>query len=434
MVQKISRRLHRAGHTVYYAGGAVRDLLCGRSPVDYDIVTDCPMDRLTTLFSEEAAKPAGTAFPVLLVNGVEVAPPRTGFPVDHFPRSDLSRRDFTINSMAVHPETGMLLDFHNGRQDLERRIIRFTGNGDERIDEDPVRMVRGCRFAAAIEGTLHPDTLRAIRRNRQRLSQMPPERLRLEVMKAMPLARPSIFFEALEVTGLLPALFPSLQRCVDLDGGPYHGETVFEHCLLTGDALSPRDPLLRLTGFLHDTGKFDAARKEAGGLTFKGHEAHYQAAVTDLAALRFSHRETAFIEAMIQVHMRPLTHESTPRAVRRLLAFLAEKEIPFQCFMRLRIADKRANRAKSPYTLSEIKTRLKKVEAARAENHHQKFTPACLALNGNDIMALLGQPSGPPIGQALAYLFERVLADPALNTPEALARELSTWAASHTCG
>ena len=420
-VEKIIFTLSKAGFKTFFVGGAIRDLLQGKSPADYDIVTNCPLSTLQTIFRKENPKIAGKTFPVLLINGVEVAPPRFQDLEKPFPVTDLGARDFTINSMAMDPVTGRIIDPFNGGNDLKNSVIRFTRNPARRIEEDPLRMVRACRFKAAIDGRFSGDTLQAIQKNATLITTASaPERLRIEIMKAMSVPRPSSFFWGLREANLLQYLLPCLDRCVDLDGGPHHGETVFEHCLMVGDALSPRDPLLRLAGFLHDAGKFDAACMENNILTFKGHETMKTAILKDLESLRFSTRELAFVDAMVSVHMRPLTEESSPKAVRRLLAFLAAHHVSFQDFMRMRIADKGANLAKKPYTLSEIKIRLKKIYDAQSAHQHQKFTKSSLAINGNDIMALLDCAPGREIGLILDYLFERVLDDPSLNTVDKL--------------
>jgi tRNA nucleotidyltransferase/poly(A) polymerase len=420
-VENIISTISHTGFKTFFVGGAIRDFLLGKSPADYDIVTNCPLYTLQALFRREKTKVAGKSFPVLLINDVEVAPPRSEGQSAPFPETDLGARDFTINSMAMDPASGHIIDPFNGRKDLENSVIRFTQDPARRIEEDPLRMVRACRFKAAIEGRFSADTLQAIKKNASLITTASaPERLRLEIMKAMTIPRPSCFFRALKEADLLQYLLPCLDRCVNLDGGPHHGETVFEHCLMVGDALSPREPLLRLVGFLHDAGKFDAACMENNLLTFKGHETMKGAILSDLETLRFSTRELAFVDAMVSVHMRPLTEESSPKAVRRLLAFLAEHHISHRIFMKMRIADKAANRAKSPYTLSEIKVRLKKIYDAQTEHQQRKFTRSSLAINGNDIMNLLDRAPGREIGSILDHLFEQVLDDPSLNTVDKL--------------
>ncbi|HCY87510.1 MAG TPA: tRNA nucleotidyltransferase [Desulfobacteraceae bacterium] len=360
----------------------------------------------------------GQNFEVSLINGVEVASFR-GDSEGGTLEADLGMRDFTINSMAWDPSTGLLTDPYGGQDDLRQRLIRFTGNPEDRINEDPIRMVRACRFAARYGGEMDGQSQAAIRnRCRELGTGIAGERIRNEMIKAMAMEKPSLFFTLLHRTGLLSSIFPSLDRCAGLNGGPHHGETVFEHCLLVGDALPADQPLLRLAGYLHDTGKFDAVRFKAGQLTFAGHETHRDALASDLGQLRFSRRETDYILALVRAHMRPLTQDSTPRAVRRLLAMLADLGLSYRDFMRMRIADKRGNLAKSPYTLSDIKTRMRKL----LDEMHGKnaFTMNDLEITGQDICRIMAMPPGPEIGKIKQHLFERVLDTPELNTRQRL--------------
>ncbi|MFH2091918.1 MAG: CCA tRNA nucleotidyltransferase, partial [Pseudomonadota bacterium] len=206
----------------------------------------------------------------------------------------------------------------------------------------------------------------------------------------------------------------------DLDGGPFHGETVFEHCLMVGDALSATQPVLRLDGFLHDTGKFDAAVIKGDRLTFAGHETHTCAVQKDLEQLMFSNKDVAYILAVIKSHMRPLTDQTTPRAARRLLAMLNQYGLDVQDFMRVRIADKKGNKKKHPYTFDEIRARLEKL--TREINPDKALTVNQLHITGNDIVNILGIEPGPKVGSIKQMLFERVLDDPELNTFAELTR------------
>ena len=208
-------------------------------------------------------------------------------------------------------------------------------------------------------------------------------------------------------------LLPCLDRCFDLDGGPHHGETVFEHSLLVGDALPGHRPILRFAGFLHDVGKFDTAKIKDGRLTFPGHETHIEAIKTDLENLRFSSRQKDYILSLVQAHMRPLTEKSTPKAVRRLLVMLDGHDLSFRDFLRMRIANKKGNLAKPPYALSDIRIRLAKIKdelGARAA-----FNINDLNISGKDIIELLDLKPGPEVGRIKGILFESVLEDPSLN-------------------
>jgi tRNA nucleotidyltransferase (CCA-adding enzyme) len=415
LVQKIITTLHGRGYKAYIAGGAVRDMLLNQLPEDVDILTDAPARSVAGLFAN--ARQVGRSFPIILVNGVEVASCRAGDARD-FPAGDLGMRDFTINSMAWDPVSDTLVDPFSGQRDLADKIIRFTRDPGQRILEDPLRMIRACRFAVRLGGTFADTSLDAILTHAPLIDpangKVTGERIQRELIKAMALDTPSFFFRTLHETGLLAKILPCLDRCFDLGGGPHHGETVFEHNLLVGDALPASQPILRLAGFVHDAGKFDAAGIKAGELTFAGHETHIDAIQQDLERLRFSARDTTYILSLVQAHMRPLTEETTPKAVRRLLSMLDSHHLSFRDFLRMRIADKRGNLAKSPYTLSEIRVRLKKIQAEMSSQ--AVFNMNALAISGKDIMEILRLEPGPEVGRIKKMLFERVLEDPCLNT------------------
>lgn len=438
----IVRRLSEEGFKALFAGGAVRDMVIGREPSDFDIVTNASAEEILSIFAAKKVRKVGKSFEVCMVNGVEVAPCRSDAseaeeePVS-FPDSDLAHRDITINSMAFDPVAGSLIDPFGGREDLAGKVIRFTGSPEDRIEEDPLRMVRACRFASLIQGTFAPSTLMAIREQRHLLvTRCAPERIRHEILKAMEQAKPSLFFRALQSTALLELIFPSLSRCADLDGGKHHGETVFEHCLLSGDALSSRKTLLRLAGYLHDTGKYDAAQIKDGDLTFPDHEKMGEAALSDLQNLRFSSDEIKFIDAVIKTHMRPLKEDSTPRAVRRLLAFLRSHDIGWQTFMQMRIADKSANLAKPHYNREDIRVRVGKIHqelrGGGLKGSSLPLSAQDIAISGHDIMALLNISPGPDVGKIVNHLFECVLDEPSINNSERLKEiAISYWSASH---
>jgi len=403
----------------YVVGGAVRDMMRQRTPTDIDILTHASIEEIQSLFSGQNVKSVGRSFPVCLVNGIEISSSRAEFDVHSFPESDLSKRDFTINAMAFDPVEKKIIDPFNGRKDLEDTIIRFTKDPEKRIQEDPVRIIRACRFAAMIEGQFSVSSLEAVLSSEDLLDRpIAKERIRNEIIKALALEKPSLFFKTLHKIGVLSKMFPSLDRCHGFDGGPHHGETVFDHCLLVGDALPKAFPVLRLAGFLHDVGKVDAAKIKDGELTFAGHETYTSNVISDLTNLRFPVKEIAYIESIIKSHMRPLKDETTPKAARRLLAMLEEYGLDYRDFMRMRIADKKGNLAKRPYTLSEIRIRLKKL--FNEIDSQSVFQMNHLKITGNDIIRLTGVKPGAIIGKIKKILFEKVLDDPELNHYDAL--------------
>jgi len=234
--RSISKGLKKAGYRVYLVGGAVRDLLRNKLPEDVDLLTDAGPEDIKGLFPDRKVRYVGKRFGVTLVDGIEVAGCRFSRTPDgkgRFPEDDLSRRDLTINSMALDPFTGDLSDPFGGRADLACGKIRFTQNALARITEDPLRMIRACRFAGELGGHIPKEDFYAmVSLNRLVADEAAPERIQAELLKAMVMEHPSRFFSLLHDTGLLAQILPCLDRCYDLDGGPHHGETVFEHCML----------------------------------------------------------------------------------------------------------------------------------------------------------------------------------------------------------
>ncbi|WP_020587153.1 CCA tRNA nucleotidyltransferase [Desulfobacter curvatus] len=425
-VSTILETLWTGGYQAFLAGGAVRDALLGIAPVDVDILTNALPEDLARLFAGHDPKYVGKSFAVTLVNKVEVATCR---PADKkaveaglvFPATDLGRRDLTINSMAWDPETRTLADPFGGQTDIENGTIRFTRDPFDRIEEDPVRMVRACRFAARFGFKIEPDAFDAIRAQAYKITvQGAADRIQREIVKAMAMDKPSHFFNLLHDTGLLVHILPSLDRCYDLDGGPHHGETVFEHNLLVGDALPASMPILRLAGFLHDTGKKDALEIKEGRNTFPGHQKCTRAMMNDLERLRFSKKDMDYIYALVRGHMRPLKADTSAKAVRRLLAMLDDLNLSYQDFLRMRIADKKGNLnpVKKPYSLGDIRLRLGKI--LDALNAQTPFNVNSLDITGSAIQQILDLPQGPAIGKVKALLFEQVLDDPSLNTKQTL--------------
>jgi len=417
----ILETLCKNGFKALIAGGAVRDALQGVKSLDYDVLTDASFHEILRIFPFEKVKIVGQSFKICLVNNIEVCPSRAEAGKDLFPENDLSMRDFTINSMAYDPQTKTIIDLLNGKKDLENKMVCFTKDPQQRIAEDPLRIIRACRMASLINGSIETASKQAIiDKGFLITNNVARERIRIEIIKVMAHKTPSVFFKLLHEINVLQHIFPCLERCFDLDGGPHHGETVFEHCMMTGDAVSSQYPLLRLAAFLHDAGKYDAAITKKGKLTFAGHENYTEQIRIDLENLRFSNREIDYILSIIRVHMRPLKEETTPKAVRKILRDLNQLNINFHDFLRIRIADKRANLAKEPYSFSDIRTRFQKILTEISPEKIRAFSKEDLKVSGGDIMKIRGISQSPEVGEILDYLLERVLEDPEFNDAEKL--------------
>ena len=414
----IVRRLCDNGYEAFVVGGAVRDLLNGCEPKDFDVVTNAKPAEIRGIFRDRNIKITGESFKVTFVDDIEVATYRK----DRYSElldakkcrveyaetlsEDLERRDLTINAIAMCEYTGHIVDEHNGKEDLEKRIIRFVGDPVMRIKEDPNRIIRACRFLAKLEGEFDKETFEALQECAHFVkTNVKPDRIHKEILKAMEVDTPSLFFSALHLIGALKFILPEMDRCFNHQHGRYHIESVGEHILAAGDNISPRFPLLRLAGFLHDIGKPDAFNPEDG--SFIGHEfIGARLAESRLKKLRFSTAEVNKVRGLVRSHMYTCANAS-PRARRRLVSRLAEKNVDRRDFLRLKLADRKANMTKGDNMIGPIRQLL--IGAGIRGVEEPPMTVKSLALSGGEIIETLDMPPGPNVGKLQRVLLELVL-------------------------
>jgi tRNA nucleotidyltransferase/poly(A) polymerase len=428
-ILNIIKELKANGYQAYIVGGAVRDFLMGEHPKDWDIATSAMPDEVLNIFKDYKTNAVGKSFLVVLVDGIEVATFRKD---RYFGESDknceiapattieedLARRDFTINAMAYDPETGVIIDPFDGYADIMRKLVWFVGNADDRIWEDPNRIIRAFRFAAKIDGELDYYSLRAIKRNLHLFDKIAPERIRLEILKAMKIKKASKFFKLLEEVSILEKIFPSLHKCYKHPHGKYHVEDVFEHSMLVGDNISTKYPLLKLAGYLHDCGKPDTYDEKS----FHNHEDVGAGLASDeLRKLRFSEDEIKYIAGLILLHMR-FARGTGPRGIRHLISDAKYFDLHYKDLLRINIADRNGKKREN-VSVWEIMKRVKnfKYEAERKDAVHAY---ADLKLDGNNVMEVLNIPAGKKVGELLKYLYDKVLDDPELNTKDNLTKLL----------
>jgi tRNA nucleotidyltransferase (CCA-adding enzyme) len=429
----IINKLWEHNFEVYITGGFIRDLIFeGNVSDDIDFVTNAVPEELEKIFKDYNVSSEGKSFLVTLVNGVEIATYRkdvinNGVRTDCLVEKeetlegDLSRRDLTINAIAFSPVTDKFIDPTGGWGDLEDRTIRFIGDPQKRILEDYERILRACRFLTKIDGFLDTSTLIALRRNVDCISLIAPERIRLEIRKTMNIQKASPFFRSMYHIGALKYIFPSLEGCYDHDGGPYHNETIFQHCMDTGDTIYPKYWRTKLAGYLHDVGKPPTAELDNKTylLKFICHESEGAKLVKrELKRLTFSNDDTNFISNSVAVHMRSFNKTLTKKALRRFMVSLTHHGITYRDWFRLFIADKHANRKSRDFTFGEIKSFIQKIKSLYVEEH--VFSTRDLKINGFDVMKHLHINSGPEVGKILKELFEHCIETPEDNNRETL--------------
>ena len=319
LARRIAGALKQRGRQAYLVGGCVRDLLLGRTPKDFDISTDAPPDEVVALFP--SAELVGAHFGVVLVRDdgaqVEVAtfrsdrsysdgrrPDSVHFETD--PRQDVLRRDFTINALMLDPESGEILDYVGGRDDLERHLIRAIGDPLTRFAEDHLRMLRAPRFAASLGFTIQPATAAAIRELRTSIRDVAAERVRDELARILTEGGAQRGFEALDDLRLLPEILPEVAAMQGVEQPPeFHPEgDVWIHTMLMIEALRQPTITLALGVLLHDVGKPPTFRR-AERIRFDGHaEVGAAMAVKILDRLRFSAEQIDRVEALVANHMK----------------------------------------------------------------------------------------------------------------------------------
>jgi len=335
---EIVKKLHSSGHSAYFVGGAVRDMLLGKTPKDIDIVSSATPDETAKLFSDTME--VGAAFGVMLVREQGVSfevstcreernymdgrrPQHVKYSKD--PQIDVSRRDFTVNGLLCDPESGEIFDYVGGFRDLEEGIIRAIGDAETRFGEDYLRMLRAVRFAARLGFELEADTRRAIQKLAPETVKLSAERVQQELTMIFTGENPEQALDMLYDTGLLAVLLPEVEAMRGIAQPPqFHPEgDVYEHTRLMLKAMALPNELIAWSVLLHDVAKpLTYFVDETGRIRFFGHE-QKGARMTKkiMSRLRFSKNAIDRVSRAVKNHMRfASVLKMRKDKVRRLLA------------------------------------------------------------------------------------------------------------------
>lgn len=465
-IQKIAHTFTEAGFEIYLVGGCVRDLVINRVVKDWDFTTNATPDEIKTLFPDAFYDNTfGTVgiplskLPETEHEGVvEVTTFRTeeGYSDRRHPekvtwgetiREDLSRRDFTINAMAIKindptADLGAFLqryilnekseesknnfefiDDFGGLQDLQNRLIRAVGDPASRFKEDALRLMRAIRFATQLGFSIEPDTLHAITEDAALLSAISKERVHDELIKILDSEYPYDGIILLKNTRLLEHIIPELLEGIGVSQvrpGRHHKEDVFTHNVLSLKYCPSTNPVVRFATLIHDIGKPQVvSADEQGYVIFHNHEIvgakiAYQLAVE----LRFSKKDRDKIVKLVRWHMFTVDEHITDAAVRRFIRRIGVDNV--KDMMDLRIGDRLGG---GTQTAESWRLRLfkKRVEEQLAP---APFSIRDLAIDGNDVMKELNLAPGPKVGEILQKLFGEVDEDLSKNAREYLIKRI----------
>lgn len=424
----ILRTLRERGHEAWLVGGAVRDLLLGDSPAEFDVATSARPEEVVAAFGRvvETGIAHGTVTVVEEGLACELTTYRAGRAYAEAGEEafvgtieeDLAMRDFTVNAMAFDPIDDRFLDPHGGLEDLRRRCLRAVGDPGERFREDPLRPMRGARFAARFGFRIERETRRAMPGIVEAFRGVAPERIGAELGKILVSPHPRYGLEILRRTGYLEVFLPELLEGLGLRQNRWHRYDVYHHVLNAVDA-APPDLVVRLAVLLHDIDKpktVAPSTKAPGEFTFYGHEVSGATRAKRICQrLRFSKRIASEVELLVREHQFIYTDEWGDAAVRRMLARVGDS---FDRLLEVRRADilgHGRNIEESLENLRALETRARGLMAQKPA-----LQIADLAIGGREVMQALGIPPSPRVGEILRALLDAVLEDPSRNEREAL--------------
>ncbi len=421
LAKELGDRFQAAGHELYLVGGWVRDLVMGRiaPDTDADLATDASPAETSLLLRgwAEAQYLVGVRFGTVGARRHGRLVEITTFREERYPederkpavsfakdiQTDLSRRDFTINAMAVRLPDGEFVDPFEGVKDLAAKRLDTPLDPEIAFSDDPLRMLRAARFVSQLGVTPAPRVVEAIERMRERLRIVSAERIREELDKLLLAESPGAGLTLLVETGLAEEFLPELPA-LQLEQDPVHRhKDVLRHTFAVIERLEP-DQVLRLAGLLHDIGKPSTRAITPDGVSFHHHEVvGARMAEERLRELRYPNAVVEDVRKLVELHLRfhGFGEGWTDAAVRR---YVRDAGRLLDKLNQLTRADCTTRDPKRAERFALLQDELEERIARLAEQENlEAIRPT---LDGRQVMERLGLAPGPDVGEALAFLME----------------------------
>lgn len=442
-----------AGHELVIVGGPVRDAVLGRPGTDWDFATTARPDDIHRIAAPwaDAVWDIGREFGTIGLrkdgHQLEVTTYRSDAydagsrkPEVQFGDSldgDLSRRDFTVNAMAIRLPSLEFVDLFGGLDDLEQRVLRTPVTPEQSFSDDPLRMMRAARFVAQLGFVAAPEVAAAMTDMADRLEIVSAERIRDELNKTLLSDHPVDGLRLLVGTGLAAQMLPELPALI-LERDEHHRHkdvyehslTVLEQAIALEDRLaSPPDLVIRLASLLHDIGKPRTRRFQEGGtVTFHHHDVVGAKLVRKrMRALRYSNDLTDQVATLVELHLRFHGYGSgewTDSAVRRYVRDAGDQ------LERLHILTRADCTTRNQKKATRLQRTYDELEARIAVLAEQEELGAIRPdLDGAQIMAILGITPGPEVGEAYRFLLDLRMERGPLSEADATEALRAFWAA-----
>jgi len=442
----VAERFGSAGHRLYLVVGVVRDLIVNRlgDHADLDFATDARPDEIEAIvtgwadavwlqgkrFGTIGFRKAGRVYEVTTFRA-EAYVPESRKPTVQFAsdvQADLSRRDFTINAMALALPSMELIDPFDGVDDLAAKRLRTPLDAAESFTDDPLRMLRAARFIAGYGMVPDPSVVSAVESLHQRLSIVSAERVRDELDKLVVVPDPALGLWFVVNTGLAGEFLPELPSlALEQDPIQRHKDVLAHTIAVVGN--TPPDKWLRLAALFHDVGKPKTRSIGPAGVSFHHHEVVGARMTRErMQALHYSAEDVEVVSTLVELHLRFHTYKMgwTDRAVRRYVRDAGPLLDRLNQLTRADCTTRNPNKARAlARRMDELEER---IAVLRAQEELDALRPE---LDGREVMERLGITPGPDVGRALAVLLDLRL-DEGLLGPEEAGRRLDAWwAAQH---
>jgi poly(A) polymerase len=430
---QLSSLFAASGHQLFLVGGSVRDAFLGRSTGDFDFTTDARPDEILEVVRlwADAVFTVGEAFgTIAAIKGgvpIEITTFRDEIYRDDSRKptvsysdnveTDLSRRDFTINAIAVRLPEVEVVDPYDGLLDLARKLLKTPMSPDISFSDDPLRMLRLFRFMATLGFEPDDAALKSVVRLGERLEIVSAERIREELSKLITAPAPGETLHSLVSAGLADYFLPELPTLA-MEQDPFHQhKDVLAHTFAVVDKASP-DLTLRLAALLHDIGKPATREFGPGGVSFHHHEV-VGARMTRkrLRELKYPKQVVDDVSQLVFLHLRPHTLKMgwTDSAVRRYVRDAGELLAPLNELVRCDVTTANERRERGiQRRIDELEERIEILAA------QEELSSMRAPVNGHEVMEFLGIEPGPKVGEIMEILLEKRIEDGPYTKEEAL--------------
>ena len=431
-LKEVSTSYQDAGFEIYLVGGAVRDGILGIETNDFDFTTNASPEDSLGLLKKKGYKTTeiGKAFGTIETTIEKCSIHITTYREDTYGKdsrkpevqtsnnldTDLSRRDFTINALAYDMSKNEIIDPYSGLKDLSEGIIRTPDSPDISFSDDPLRMLRACRFISTHGFTPNNDVFEAITKNLERIEIVSIERIRDELTKLLTGKNPSLGIKAFVESGLSQLIMPELDELkIEVDPNHHHKD-VYEHTMVVVDRVSPT-LISRMSALLHDIGKPKTKGIENGKVHFRHHEVvGAKMSKQIMKRLKYDKRTISDVALLVENHLRPHSFKMgwTDSAVRRYIIDAGDLMSELNELVRADITTKNKEKYEeiNKY-LDEMEVRIKEVTE---KEELSKLRPP---ISGDEIMEMFNLEPGPVVGKIMKALYEQRINDGEVSKEEA---------------